>query len=392
MVDYSDYKVSVKSFEKLPGRLKYNKVISSYYDALSNELKEEDALSNKYEGCAERVKACSLIWDVMHWKEMKVKSIEGTNLCRDRFCPNCQSALALKRYRKNFPIFKQFADEGNKVYHCVFTVKNCSGLILRSVLDRMSESFTHFVKFISCRKKIGEYDFKVLGYVGAVRAVEVTYNEEDDSYHPHYHCLFIFSKDLFDDEDKVYKNSFSYSYKHNEITEFSELEVTFQKIWYLLINGIEVNYDNIENLPLGYSVMCNKAEPEDYKEVFKYAFKNDLNGDSCFDYERFKVYRENLTKIRFIQGYGALHNFEFDDETLTDEDLDLYFNELRAELFKIEEPVLLHEKSKDVLKNLERGKDVYITSGSTKTYLLNEENAEVLQKFKEKIKNGDKKL
>ncbi len=390
MVDYSDYKVSATSFEQLPRRLKYNKVISSYYDTLANELKEDELLSDKYLGYADRIKSCSLIWDVLHWKKMKVKSIEGTNLCRDRFCPNCQSALALKRYRKNFPIIKQFADEGNKVYHCVFTVKNCSGLILKNVLDNMCNSFSRFVKFLSCRKNIGEYDLKVLGYVGAIRAVEVTYNEEDDSYHPHYHCLFVFSNDLF--EDKVYRNSFSYSYKHDDITEFSELEVLFQKIWYLLINGITVNYDNIENLPLGYSVMFNKAEPKDYKEVFKYAFKNDLNGDKCFDYERFKVYRENLTKLKFIQGYGAFFGFKFDDETLTDEDLELFYNELRAELYEQEEPVLLHEKSTDVLKNMERKDDVYITSGSTKTYLLNEENAEVLQKFKEKIKNGDKKL
>jgi plasmid rolling circle replication initiator protein Rep len=385
MACFSDLKVGKTLFEKLPQRLKYNKVISGYYEDLYNELSLElGPYDDKFLKSADRVKSCSLLWDVLHFKKNRIKMLEGANLCHDRFCPNCQSALALKRYKTFFPVFKDMSDRGYNVYHCIFTVKNCSGSLLRNTIDRMFKSMSVLVQYFDGRKKIKGLDFSYLLFFAGIRALEVTYNKEEDTYHPHLHCLFSLEKDAF--KDKVCETVFSYSYKHNDVKLFSEEEVLLQKIWYLLNVGKKVTLKNIDSLDVGYSVVCNKATPSDYKEVFKYAFKNDLNGDDCFDYERFKVYRKNLNRLRFIQGYGACQKYDFENETLSDEELDFIYNDFRAELFGQEEPDLLHEPVEVLLENLESGPDDYVTSGSVKAYVLQDGSAEALEEFKKKVK------
>ncbi len=386
MIDFSKLKVSDTFFEKLPQRLKYNNVISGYYKTYAEDF-EGTSLEHRFLGCSDRVKNCSLIWDMLHFENEHVKLIEGTNLCRDRFCPNCQSALAFKRYKQFFPIFQDMADKCYQVYHCVFTVKNCSGGLLRNTIKRMFKSMSVLVQYFDGRKKIKGLDLSCFLFFAGIRALEVTYNKEDDEYHPHLHCLMSLDKKAF--SPKVIKNVFSYSNKNNKITLFSEEEVLLQKIWYLLNVGKKVTLENIDDFAEGYSVKCQKAKPEDYKEVFKYAFKNDLNGDECFDYERFKVYRENLSGLRFIQGFGACRDYDFDDETLSDEELDLIYNEFRAELFGKEEPVTLHESAAEMLRNISEGKDTYVASGGVR--LLTDDSEEILTKFKKNFKKKKEK-
>ena len=266
MIDVAELQVNNETFSQLPARLRYNEVIAGYYENLFDEEKSSGFIDDVLERKAQRLKTCSKIWDIDWHRLQGVKGIVNANLCRDKFCVNCLSALALAREHKFSPIFNSFSKDSS-VYHCIFTVPNCTSTLLRPVIKTMFKSFSYFIRYLSGRAKIRKYDFSSLGYRAAVRSLEITYNKEKNTYHPHLHCLIVFSSDL-----KLYKhieNSFSYSYAHDNVRYFSSEEITFQKIWYLLNNGIKVNRQNIENLDLGYSVVFNEAKKEDYKVIEK---------------------------------------------------------------------------------------------------------------------------
>lgn len=391
MVDVAELQINNETFSQLPARLKYNEVIAGYYENLADEEKITGYPDDKLERKADRLRSCSKIWDVDWHRLQGAKGVVNANLCRDKFCVNCLSALALSREHKFSPVFNSFAKHSS-VYHCIFTVKNCSGLMLRSTIKNMFKSFSYFVRYLDNRAKIKNYNFSYIGYRAAVRSLEVTYNEEKNTYHPHLHCLMVFSSDL--KLNKYIENSFSYSYNHDDVRYFSSEEVLFQKIWYLLNNGQKVNRENVEKLDLGYSVVFNEAKPEDYKEVFKYAFKADLDKDKVFGYEQFKVYSKALKDLRFIQGYGECLGFEFDDDDISDEELDIAYHEIKAQLDEIEEPVRVHEDYDVMLDNMQNNRYRYYTSGSIKKFLLEQatenrmtdESRDIVKKFKEQFK------
>lgn len=362
-------KVSKEAFERLPERLRFNAKIAAYYLFYADEFAPDGKKDSLFEGKSERLLNCTKTLEIDYYKKQNIKSIEKINLCRDKFCVNCQSVLAQARERKFAPVFRRFAEK-KSIWHCIFTVKNCSGTLLRPTIKRMFSSFANFIRYFDRRSKIKGLDFGYFGFNAAIRSLEVTYNAEEKTYHPHLHCLMSFDKDL--NLNKVYRNKFSYSYAHNEIKNFSSEENLFQRIWYLLNNGQKVTLSNIEALDLGYSVVFNKAEPEDFKEIFKYPFKGDLNKDVCLDYEQFKVYYDALKGLRVVQGYGDLLDYDFDDASISQEDLDIAWQQLKLEWKKIERPERIYEDQHTVLDHIKRNKCFYVTSGSYNKFLFND--------------------
>ena len=383
MVNFEELSVNSDIFSKLQDRLRYNKTISGFYENLSSDNSGDSFLSGKFARISERVEACSTIWDVLHFSKQNVKFLDGFTRCKDKFCVNCQSALALKRFHQFAPIFDDFSKTDN-VYHCVFTVKNCSGGSLKTVIKQMFKSFSYLVRYLDGRSKIAGLDFKFMGFRAGVRALEVTYNKDDHTYHPHLHCLMVFSKVL--DLDKKIENTFSVSRKHHNERYFSLVEVLFQRIWFLLNTGKKVTLDNIDSVVLGFSVTIDRAEENSYKEVFKYALKNDLAQDKCLQYEQFKVYQEHLKGLRFIQGYGDCLNYDFEDESVTAEDLETFSDELVAELYDVEEPDLLHEDVHQIIEQLKSNGTFFLTRGSIKKFFMSDDSIDVVHSFEESIR------
>ncbi len=406
MIDIKTLEVEKDCFLKLPNRIKYNYYISEYYERLAEETTDNSS-DNILNRIAERVRACSTIWDCDWFRLQGIKDIVKTNRCRDKFCVNCQSALALAREHKFAPILTDMSSS-HDIYHCVFTVPNCSDILLKTTITAMYKAFSYLIRYLSCRAKVKGVQFVKFGFIGCIKSLEITYNKEENTYHPHLHCLFAFSKEL--NLSKQLINQFSYSKNSEEIIYFSKEEILFQKIWFLLINGqlyksknpksckmqtsknFRVNKTNIDNLDVGYSVVFNKANKSDYKEVFKYAFAADFDEDKCLGYEQLKLYRKVLKNVRFIQAYGSLINYDFSDDCLSAEDLDIAYNEYKSSLYNIEDPMRVSESVSDMLNNMIQGKYSYITSGSIKKFLLDstesrltKESKQILYNFKSKI-------
>jgi hypothetical protein len=100
-----------------------------------------------------------------------------TRYCGSRWCIVCNRIRTARRIDRYGPVFREW-DENGGVQFVTLTVPNCEGGELDDLLDEMM----HQLKL--CRKQIRRT--RGLEYK-AVRSLEVTYNEEEDTYHPHFH-------------------------------------------------------------------------------------------------------------------------------------------------------------------------------------------------------------
>lgn len=112
-----------------------------------------------------------------------VYKFAGASLCRDRLCPVCAWRLSIKRTAEMIETIKKLSIEypNTKAIHVVLTVRNCTLHELRDVLRQITQGFTRL------KKKTLWKDY-ILGYM---RSVEITFNAESETYHPHIHCIAI---------------------------------------------------------------------------------------------------------------------------------------------------------------------------------------------------------
>ncbi len=392
-MNLDDIKKKAKSkeqFEKLQRRTWKNKELSKFYTYLAEEHLEVyyDRMDQErgkiepnrtYMNTAKNVALCAKWWKIDYYKLQGVKDMKYGNLCHNRFCDNCQNEIAKQRAKKYEPVLDRLAEDFD-LYHLVFTVPNPLKRCLCGCLDVMYKNIKYMFRLLSGNVKIDGYNFEQFGYWGAVRALEITESKNEREFHPHFHCIVLFRKGLRLDENRTHVNVYSFDREHVKkgwtkqdgtlVNKFSDLEILLQKIWRLRIDGIEVNADNIERLPLGYSVMCRKAD--NYKEVFKYATKGCLKHSpdekNMDDGERnkrflsrlndFEILEKALKHRKVVQGYGKLYHWKFAD--VVDQSIDFandqYYLEAIKLLHKVENPDEVLECFDDMMETMKNSK------------------------------------
>ena len=120
---------------------------------------------------AKRVEECSTALAFKVWKdEERTSKLHSINLCRERLCPNCSTALSRAKF---FEV--KYAFEGQEdLWLITLTVDNVNGGVLRDTLTKMQKALK------ATLRKLGiEFYF---------RAFEITKGREN-TYHPHIHLL-----------------------------------------------------------------------------------------------------------------------------------------------------------------------------------------------------------
>ncbi|MGN0812785.1 MAG: protein rep [Candidatus Coproplasma sp.] len=330
-------------FEELREHIAHNYQIADFYQEEYKTGGDElfDRKSRAVDNCAKW-------WDLDHYTEQQVKDIKRVNLCRDKFCFNCQSMLAAKRYGKFAPILDSLKSS-YKILPIVFTVPNCEPEELKPLIDKMYRKFPFLMRYFKGQAKVHGVNFIKYGYGGAVRGLEVTYNKDTGQYHPHFHCMVLLYKKIA--LQGKYTNA--YSFDHNDpskIHKFSDFEILLQKIWFLLMNDCKVTAENIERLKIGYDVQASDPEGN-YHEVFKYACKGAFKESegACIYQERvFWTLYGALKNRRMIQGYGVLHNFNDLDGEILEADAAAIYAAYIAQLQRTETPVFKVESLDEV--------------------------------------------
>ena len=362
-------------FLKLERRVRKNEYISSFYESLWQSWIDDYALHYDVDSvtasedligslCAFpyekhvyksefQVKNCSRWFQTEYYPLQSVKDLTRTYTCNNKFCEGCQSVLAQQRYEKFSPFLEALSTQ-HYIAHVVLTVPNCDFTDLKLVLDNMYNQKKFLIRYLKGDARVKGIDFSKYGYQGAVMALEITKSERDGKAHPHFHCIMVFEKNKYVFGRRVYTNSYSFNNEDRkklhrkknlfepDVRLFNAFEILLQKVWYLRINHIEVNKENIDNLKEGYSCIVERAE--EFHEVFKYATKgvikwsddkdNILSCYSDFIYSDMALYRR-----RMIQAYGCLRKIPIPDEVDQSSDNDKLYEELCAKLRAMESPI-----------------------------------------------------
>ena len=114
------------------------------------------------------------------------------NFCRDRLCPMCSWRRSYKIFGQVSQIMDLIADKYEFLF-LTLTFPNCTADELTDALNRMSKAWI----------KIGRHKrFKAV-VKGFFKALEITYNQTADTYHPHFHVVLAVPKRYFKSENYI---------------------------------------------------------------------------------------------------------------------------------------------------------------------------------------------
>lgn len=127
---------------------------------------------------------------------LEKKKVNKSNFCNNRFCPLCSWRQAKKDSLKISILLKYIQEQfGYEFIFLTLTAPNVEGSMLGAEIKRYNENFKKLMK----RKEV----LKITK--GYVRKLEVTYNQERDDYHPHFHIMIAVNKSYFKNKDYIKK-------------------------------------------------------------------------------------------------------------------------------------------------------------------------------------------
>jgi len=141
---------------------------------------------------ANRVWWCSMTIGFIE-KENNEKRLKSAQFCRERLCPICG-------WRKSLKVFYQVSKVMNVIQEkhkdlvplfLTLTMRNCKDEDLTRVMDEIFKGWANLTEHRKTRRMLK----------GWFRALEVTYNGENGTYHPHIHSILLVEKSYFTSDD-----------------------------------------------------------------------------------------------------------------------------------------------------------------------------------------------
>ncbi|MGG4125105.1 protein rep [Bacillus licheniformis] len=260
-----------------------------------------DLMAKHYEGLNERIGApyyskrakrmfecAEQLWFKRDPETGKLKLYQA-HFCKGRLCPMCAWRRSLKIAYHN----KLIVEEANRRYHCAWlfltlTVRNVEGGELRPRITDMMQGF----------RKLFQYKKVKSSTLGFFRALEITKNHEEHTYHPHFHVLI-----------PVKRNYFGKSYISQK--EWTSLWKKAMKLDYTPIVHIQrvkgkakIDAEQIES-----EVREAMEEQKAVLEISKYPVKDTdiLRGNQVTDDNLDTVYYlDDALSSRRLIGYGGI--------------------------------------------------------------------------------------
>lgn len=116
--------------------------------------------------------------------------LHSANFCKVRLCPMC----AWRRSKKIFAQVSTVMDSlisDDSHYRFLFLTLTCKNVRA----DELSDTITHLFKAFKSLVHKKQFSKSVKGYF---RALEVTYNKVEDTYHPHFHLVLVVKEYYFE--------------------------------------------------------------------------------------------------------------------------------------------------------------------------------------------------
>lgn len=138
---------------------------------------------------ADELKRCGTYLGFIRTPDNSLK-LATANFCRQRLCPLCQWRRSLRLAVQSDKVYRELNRRGYRHLFVTLTVKNCPRGELSAAVDHLVDSARGLFRSVAFRRS----------FVGAYRAIEVTYNSSEKTFHPHLHMILTVTKDYFEDE------------------------------------------------------------------------------------------------------------------------------------------------------------------------------------------------
>ena len=157
------------------------KVLSLRLADIFKELQYKDNL-------IERVATCGDVLRFIKNQDGSLKLYQAY-FCKNKLCPMCNWRRSMKYSYQTSKIVDEAIKQEPKArfLFLTLTVKNVEGSDLNKILSSLTKSFDRLFKRAKVQRNL-------LGYL---RSVEVTHNENDNTYHPHIHVLMMVKSNYF---------------------------------------------------------------------------------------------------------------------------------------------------------------------------------------------------
>lgn len=277
-------------------------LMSSHYEGL------EKRIGAPYYGKkAEKISNCAECLTFKREKETGRLKLYQAYFCKVRLCPMCAWRRSLKIAYHN----KLIVEEANKQYKpawifLTLTVKNVEGDQLKQKITDMMQGY----------RKLFQYKKVKTGTLGFFRALEITKNHKENTYHPHFHVLI-----------PVKRNYFGKSYIKQ--AEWTSLWKKAMKLDYTPIVHVQrvKGKKGIDAEAIEKEVREAMEEQKAILEISKYPVKDTdvLRGNGVTEENLDTVYYlDDALSARRLIGYGGILKDIHKELNLTDaEDGDL---------------------------------------------------------------------
>lgn len=287
----------------------------------NNILRDSDInLSQQYK---DRISDCGTFLEFISDKEYQNFKLTGANFCGNRFCPHCSFNKARKDAIEFDVLIKYIQEKYN--YSFLFLTLTAPN-VKDDFLDKEIRDYYKSIKRLFELKKVKNI------CKGYIRKLEVTYNSDKNTYHPHYHILIAVNKSYFTDT-KSYLS-------RNEWLELWKNSKRDSSITQLDIRKVKEN--ELFNSVLEISKYVSKDSNYLYsREVFE-VFYRSLKGKQYYTFtgvfkESHKLYKNNkLDYLKEVDNVDYIYKIYYiwknsdyslkDVLRLNDEELEKYNN------------------------------------------------------------------
>lgn len=143
-----------------------------------------------------RVETCSQVLEFRRYEDKTMK-LNKANFCRDRLCSLCAWRRSLKIFGQTSRIMDTIA-AGEKKYRYIFLTLTIKNVVAAELPDTLDSLFYGYKKLFQMKR------LKAMSK-GTFRALEVTYNKDTGTFHPHFHVIVAVNPSYFKDT-KIYIN------------------------------------------------------------------------------------------------------------------------------------------------------------------------------------------
>ncbi|RFB28237.1 hypothetical protein DZB91_24265 [Brevibacillus sp. VP] len=184
---------------------------------------------------------CAKVLLFKKFEQIEYRKLFKAFMCKILLCPFCMARKSILIGNNLYKVLQFGADEKKLEYiHLTLALKNCKINELQDTIELMLKSFKKFVNRDIFKQKGKGAKGTIKGWF---RNLEITFNQEDKTFHPHFHIILAVEKTYFFKET----NPDGYLTQERALQMWKEClgvdylpTVDLRKVYYLDENGNKI--------------------------------------------------------------------------------------------------------------------------------------------------------